>query len=293
MPTHYQLPQTNHALVSFAIEHNEQFKQWQKTSNTIVVLETKTLSELANLADSFTKQGISFSKFHEPDILNELTALCVLGTAETKKLLSKLPLAGKKITGQECQQDYLKARFELTAKMLETKQADNKTNVLQHGIEVFEVYKKLLNEQTKDDFYCYDKNIEQIVKNLTPPSEHIVERYCTIHDCGKPFSKSIDENNLVHFNNSSKISACLARTLYPEEKLLHLLIENDMLFHTYDTEKIIQFINKNGFALTNFLIVIAYCAIHANKKMFGEESFKIKIKNLLAKIKKVNNELKK
>lgn len=65
--------QGGHALAQFALDHPYDFKEWG--NQTIVYLKTEvdTLEVLSN------EVGDTISRFYEPDIDNQLTALAIYG----------------------------------------------------------------------------------------------------------------------------------------------------------------------------------------------------------------------
>lgn len=50
---------------------------------------------LKTLAQKFKTKGWIYTEFLEPDVDNQLTAVCVYGTPEVRKSLSSLPLTLK------------------------------------------------------------------------------------------------------------------------------------------------------------------------------------------------------
>lgn len=84
--------QSCHALAEFANQHPSVFFYWQINQKNIVLLEVE---DEVSLMELFNKIQGKKSKFHEPDINDELTAICFLPTEEDCKLTSKLPLALK------------------------------------------------------------------------------------------------------------------------------------------------------------------------------------------------------
>lgn len=91
----YQLPQTIHAVVQFANEYPKEQRAWFNGSNTVVVVAAKDLNELNKFVTRLEKLGVKFSKFFEPDIDNELTAITLVPSPANKKLCSSFKLAGK------------------------------------------------------------------------------------------------------------------------------------------------------------------------------------------------------
>jgi len=86
--------QSQHSIADFAADFPIEFKNWKEESNSIVSLSVNSEESLLKLYDKLSK----FSHvvlFREPDIDDQATSLCVLGTAEVRKRLSYLPLSLK------------------------------------------------------------------------------------------------------------------------------------------------------------------------------------------------------
>jgi hypothetical protein len=49
------------------------------------------------LSEKLTWKGILFSKFHEPDLDNELTAIAIEPSSESRKIVSSMPLMLKNL----------------------------------------------------------------------------------------------------------------------------------------------------------------------------------------------------
>ena len=77
-----------HAAFAFAREYPVLSTYWQQEHNNIVVLESDALVVLAARLEA---AGFRLSRFHEPDLDGQLTALCIEPGAA--KMLSNLPLA--------------------------------------------------------------------------------------------------------------------------------------------------------------------------------------------------------
>lgn len=89
----YQLVQSNHSIADFAYEHPLEFKKWKEESNSIVSLSIGDQDKLIDLYDKLSKLT-ACTIFYEPDI-SSYTSICLYGTPEIRKKLSKLPLALK------------------------------------------------------------------------------------------------------------------------------------------------------------------------------------------------------
>ncbi|MFW6243218.1 MAG: peptidyl-tRNA hydrolase [bacterium] len=87
-----QAVQSSHAAIQFIYEHPEIAKQCYNISNYLVLLSVKNKKELLDLVDKFDQRGIHISKFHEPDLGNELTSIAIEPTSRARRLVSSLPL---------------------------------------------------------------------------------------------------------------------------------------------------------------------------------------------------------
>lgn len=91
----YQVVQTAHVIADFAHDHPDQFKQWKQNSNSIITLAIKDEQSLIALYERLKEKTPYITAFYEPDIQDQMTAICVYGTPEIRKLLSNIPLALK------------------------------------------------------------------------------------------------------------------------------------------------------------------------------------------------------
>jgi len=69
-----KIAQACHALRQFSGEHPIIDKYWFQESNNIVCLQADDVGDLAN---DLEQKGLRLSRFHEPDMDNELTAIAV------------------------------------------------------------------------------------------------------------------------------------------------------------------------------------------------------------------------
>lgn len=89
----YQLVQTGHAIAEFAKQFPEHFAEWHKQSNYLVSLSTDNEESLKYLYDKLQYYGADVVAFYEPDIQNQMTAICYYGTPELMTHTKKLDLA--------------------------------------------------------------------------------------------------------------------------------------------------------------------------------------------------------
>lgn len=79
--------QACHAMAAFGIHYPVLYRYWYEEHNNIVILQDE---DVPSLAERLEKEGIRIARFHEPDLGNQLTAICVEPSASRK--LSSLPL---------------------------------------------------------------------------------------------------------------------------------------------------------------------------------------------------------
>lgn len=83
-----KIAQACHALRQFASEHRHLDEYWYRESNNLVCLHVE---DLEGLAGDLEQRGFRISRFHEPDLDGELTAVAVEPAAY--RHLSNLQLA--------------------------------------------------------------------------------------------------------------------------------------------------------------------------------------------------------
>jgi peptidyl-tRNA hydrolase len=98
LPLSYQAVQMGHAAIDFQHNHSSIAKDWNQNSNYLVFLSAKDEKHLEVLLQKAEFKGLKTTSFREPDINNELTAITIEPSKITKKLVSNLPLFGKKIS---------------------------------------------------------------------------------------------------------------------------------------------------------------------------------------------------
>lgn len=86
--------QSTHSVADFANEFPDLFKDWKQNSNSIICLGVNNEKELDNLYHKLSKLT-NTTKFHEPDLNDELTSICLYGDHLIRKKLSYLPLLGR------------------------------------------------------------------------------------------------------------------------------------------------------------------------------------------------------
>ena len=95
LPPGLQLAQAVHAQREFVREHHDVEERWYRVSNTLAILSVKHEDMLRELHARARVSGVPVSMFHEPDLSNAATALCMAPGEVSRRLCRKLPLALK------------------------------------------------------------------------------------------------------------------------------------------------------------------------------------------------------
>lgn len=95
LPQGVQLAQSAHAIADFAHDLPIFFKSWKNNSNYIVALATQDEQSLLKIYEKLKTRGAPVVAFREPDIGDQLTAICFYGIPEYRRITSNLPLALK------------------------------------------------------------------------------------------------------------------------------------------------------------------------------------------------------
>jgi len=280
----YQSQQSCHSIADFAHEFPQQFKEWKTTSNSIICLQVNNEKELNDLYLKLSKLT-SVTKFYEPDLNDELTSICLYADKDVRKKVSYLPLLGKK-----SKLTYEKVIFDMN----DTPQTDTQS-VLDHGISVNKYFNDLTSSNTVFEWKLptwFTENKDYILSNIH--SKDIVKEYQIMHDCGKPYCMTIDEDGKRHFPNHAQVSFDTFSKI-SDNKIVADLILKDMVFHTIKSDEVEDFVKNNSIENILTLLVTALCELHSNAAMFGgieSTSFKIKYKQLDKRGKQVLNLLK-
>jgi peptidyl-tRNA hydrolase len=87
--------QSAHALADFILTHPKAAQKWHKESNYLVTLSVSDETALLQLAQKLSDNGVNYVTFREPDVNNQVTALCIEPSNVVRKLCSNFPLALK------------------------------------------------------------------------------------------------------------------------------------------------------------------------------------------------------
>ncbi len=85
--------QTGHSIAEFSHQFPKEFSNWIKTSNYLVSLSVTDEDALNFLYEKLQWNGAKTIAFYEPDIDNQMTAICFLGIPKHIKITKKLKLA--------------------------------------------------------------------------------------------------------------------------------------------------------------------------------------------------------
>lgn len=288
----YQAAQIAHVVAEFAHEHPDIASSWRTTSHSLIVLSARDAAELSELQERAVARGITVTAFREPDLGDEITALAFAPGALTRKLLSNLPCAGRNVTTEsEAEARAREARIrEMSFAMMECDQTTGQ-NVLQHGRSVREHYFALVQHLRGEvDLEQYANwrlpawlNAHRDAILAALPSAHVMDRYLTLHDSGKPRVLEVDAEGRRHFPGHADASAAVYREVYAGEEdaeLIAYLIEHDMDVHLIRADELGEFVKRP----TVFAHLLAGLAeVTSNAAMFGgvdSDGFKMKFKRL-------------
>jgi len=169
-------------------------------------------------------------------------------------------------------------------------------SIYQHGLDVAnryrDLYRHLLGEKPVYEWTIPKTSLEQL-RSLLPhaldPRE--ARTYHVLHDCGKPFCITIDEQGRRHFPGHADRSYEIFKQLYPDDARSAELIRLDMACHTARGDELAN-LAKNELAPT--LCLTAWAELYSNaEQLFGgfeSTSFKIKHKTLCKAVKKIEEQ---
>ena len=99
LPPATQAVQAAHAAFEFAIAHPDLVRDWQRVSNTLVLLAVRDEFALGCLYVDAVERGVRTTPFHESDLGGSLTALALEPAA--RRLVARLPLSLSIVEGGE------------------------------------------------------------------------------------------------------------------------------------------------------------------------------------------------
>lgn len=290
LSTGYQIAQIAHISAEFVLSLPELSQDWAKTSNSLIVLEAKDAEHLSSLLDKAKASDIPTVVFREPDMGDEITAIGFAPSENTRTLLSNLPCAGRTPRDEQAARKRESKIRKLSSLMESCPQTEGQ-NVLQHGRSVREHYLTLVQhingELSLRDTPNWripewvENNLPLIRQHLLP--NYVMDRYLTLHDCGKPAVRQIDEETgRQHFPNHAESSEKVYRSTFGSDAndTVAYLIRHDMDAHLLKNDGVSEFASQPT-AIAQLLAALA--EVTSNAAMFGgidSTSFKIKFKQI-------------
>jgi hypothetical protein len=284
----YQATQTAHAVADFTLAHPETAHVWAGLSNSLIVLAVVDEHALLTMERQAVSQGLEHVLFREPDLLDEATAIAFAPGHATVALLADLEPAGKSPAPDWAGSHQRRARA--LAERMEACEQTPGQNVLEHGASVREHYRALLDHlEGRVNLNDYDNWrlpawVDTYREQLLAAQVHypLVDRYLTIHDCGKPAVLEVDADGRRHFPGHSVSSMRTYRRTYKDRAIDTVadLIEHDLDVHLLKAVDVPAFV-QNPNAATHLLVALA--EVTANSQMFGgieSTGFKMKFKHL-------------
>lgn len=166
-------------------------------------------------------------------------------------------------------------------------------NVLEHGIMV---------KTNFDNFFTMNTLPESLTKELadklfsliTTDEEH-VSFYQIYHDLGKPYCLEIDDEGKKHYPNHAAVSKEIYSNIIDIEmnEDVAWFIEHDMDFHKMKMDEWDDYVKDKTLNQLSVLYLTFISEVNANREMFGETNFKIKLKKANQITKKIQNTLNK
>lgn len=285
----YQTVQSAHVVAEFADIYPQIFKEWKIYSNSLICLAVKDLTELNQLCITLDKKKVKYVKFFEPDV-EQFTAIAIEPSEMTRKVTSFIPLANRKsgdldkhtLTKEKVIQD-MKTTFQF-----------EKQSIYEHGQSVWSYFEEIekslrYGKPTRDDIKIpehYFTYAVQIMENLFPAK--IIREYTVLHDCGKPYCRTVDEEGKQHFPDHANKSYEIYMQTWGDP-VVGELIRGDMDIHLLKDDGIENFLDKPNQEIVTHLVV-GLAELLSNAQMFGGTDsigFKIKYKNLEKRSKKI------
>jgi hypothetical protein len=292
-------------------------ESWRETSNSLIVLETPTSQDLYKLWWKAINNGYPHIVWREGDYADEITAIAFPPDCNNKARFEGLPVAGRITNNVQLERNKLNRKKEINYRRFSEKLRVNEQtagqSILAHGASVREHYFALIQHLLgKIDLTQYsnwklpswlNENTQFLVDNFPNAEWHayVMDRYLTLHDCGKPDVEIKDDEGRTHFPDHEVASKKTywkfasknhtneygEHTEWYEDAIISEMIGNDMLIHTLKADGVEEYCNIL-YPLTHLLVGVA--TIHSNASMFGgidSTSFKIKWKALEARGKQI------
>lgn len=232
---------------------------------------------------------------------DEITAIAFAPSEDTPTLLSELLCAGRTPRDEKAARKR-ESKIRKFSSLMESCPQTEGQNVLQHGRSVREHYFALedhingkisLNECSNWRIPEWvDNNLSIIREHLLP--RYAMDRYLTLHDCGKPAVREVDEvTGKQHFPNHAESSERVYRATFGSDadETVAYLIRHDMDAHLLKNDGVAEF-STQPTAIAQLLAALA--EVTSNAAMFGgidSTSFKIKFKQINQRGKAVLNQI--
>lgn len=282
--------------MQWCIEHPDTAECWNEDSNSLILLAAPTERALLAIAEQLRSNEIAFTEFREPDLAYELTALCIEPSEQTWRSLSHLPLVlGGRPNGEDSKAKAReRALRDLTASMRSCEQTKGQ-DTLAHGDSVRMHLLELLDHLAGGTDLAeqpsrwrlptwLNENKTLLIARLL--SRWHLERYTTLHDCGKYLVRVVDADGKARFPEHAQASEQEFRRVFegymdPSDlEQVARLIRLDMEIHTISADDLAEFALLPEAAS---LLLTGLAEVHANAAMFGgtdSSSFKAKWKHL-------------
>ncbi len=270
-----RIVQTAHVAAEFQMNYPKPYNDWLRTNRSIITFSVSNGIELLDFEKFLNEKGVETFRFFEPDY-NQVTGIGIVPSELARKLTSSLKLARES--------DNTTFIDRVTYDMMNTEQMENLT-VLEHGIMVNKMYNKIM-----DNIDSLTFKFEKVPKwlqdygwyfneELKKVNENIIREYQIYHDCGKPYTITIDENGRKHFPNHAQKSYETWLSMGGNSRVSNLML-HDMDMHTMKAKDIENFMKHDDFLV---LMITSVAELYANSEMFGgmdSTSFKIKFKQI-------------
>lgn len=92
-----QATQSAHAAFSVGQEHPATVGAWFRESTYLVLLTVPDRETLETLAADAARAGLMFTRWAEPDMGDELTAVAITPSPTASRLVARLPLTGREV----------------------------------------------------------------------------------------------------------------------------------------------------------------------------------------------------
>lgn len=167
-----------------------------------------------------------------------------------------------------------------------------KQSVAEHGRSVARHYLELIQhlqdrKELREQWKLPEWVRSPYILNRQMPFPVVIS-YLVMHDCGKPFCRTVDEEGRQHFPDHARVSQEVFNhvrhesgfTYSPDDDLVSRLIREDMDAHLLKADGVPEFAQRET---APTLLLSALSELHSNGKMFGgmeSVGFKSKWKNL-------------